>query len=255
MTDRRKLLEILARIGNTFASKESSPKLRTELARAVSHSRSAVGVYLGTKMLFLLLGLAIGVGLYLFFPDMGLTYGVMVVTLVGAMLFFVPNLYVVWCRKRRSDEVRRSLPDAVDLLEICVSAGMGLDTTWNAVAEEFRSVSPTLADEMALTNLEMHLGADRGTALRHMAERTGTPELSSLVAVLVQTERFGTSISDTLRIFATNMRQLRRERAEEAAEKMSVKMLLPLVLLIFPVIMLVAVGPAALTLIDFFGGG
>ena len=145
------------------------------------------------------------------------------------------------------------LPDALDLLEICISAGMGLDTAWNAVADEVRHVCPTLADEMALANLEMHLGAPRAVALRHMAERTTCEDLSSLVAIMVQSERFGTSIASALQTFAASMRQVRSQRAEEKAEKMAVKLIVPMVAFIFPAVMIVLAGPAGITLSRIFG--
>ena len=100
----------------------------------------------------------------------------------AAIVFFLPNMLLKMRCANRSAEIRRHLPDAIDLLEICVSGGMGLDQAWNSVSEEIRQVCQMLADEMALTNLEKHLGADRGTAIRHMAERTNSEELSSLVA-------------------------------------------------------------------------
>jgi tight adherence protein C len=127
---------------------------------------------------------------------------------------------------------------------------MGLDMGWNAVADESRRVSDTLADEMALTNLEMHLGANRTSAMRHMVERTGVDELGSLVAVLVQSERFGTSITEALRTFAKSMREIRSQRAQECAEKMAVKLIFPMVLFIFPVTFIVVGGPAAMKLLE-----
>jgi tight adherence protein C len=180
--------------------------------------------------------------------DLSLQVKVFVVLTAGAVFYFAPN-YLVWLRRQsRTAEVRRHLPDGVDLLEICVSAGMGLDMAWNSVAEEIRGLSTVLADEMALTNLEMHLGAPRADAMRHMAERTGAEELSSLVALLVQSDRFGTKISDTLRTFAQTMREERGLKAQETAEKMAVKLLFPLVLFIFPAVLIVIVGPAAIAL-------
>src|SRR5690606_7064279 len=113
----------------------------------------------------------------------------------------LPSLYVDIRRRARATEIQHHLPEAVDLLEICVTAGMGLDMAWNAVSDEIRRVSPTLADEMALANLEMHLGADRAVAMRHMAERTNSNDINALVGTLVQSERFGTPISDALRVF------------------------------------------------------
>jgi tight adherence protein C len=177
----------------------------------------------------------------------------MVIALAGGVLFFVPDLAVGIARDRRRENIRRHLPDAVDLLEICVSAGLGLDQAWNSVAEEIRRVSPMLADEMELTNLEISLGASRAVAMRHMSERTGAADISSLVALLVQSERFGASIVDALRTFATTMRETWSQRAEEAAERMAVKMLFPMVLFIFPALLIVMVGPAALGFFQAMG--
>ena len=146
------------------------------------------------------------------------------------------------------------LPHAIDLLEICVSSGMGLEMAWNAVGDEVRRVSTILADEMALANLEMHLGADRASAMRHMAERTGAEEISSLVATLVQSERFGTKVADALRVFAESMRIERSQRAEEAAEKMAVKLLFPLILFIFPSMLIVCAGSAVIQIVQVLGG-
>jgi tight adherence protein C len=158
-------------------------------------------------------------------------------------------------RHKRTGDVRRNLPDAIDLLEICVSSGMGLDMAWNAVCDEFRGVSAILADEMALSNLEMHLGAPRADAMRNMAKRTGVEDISSLVATLVQSERFGTSVSQALRTYADAMRQERSCRAEEAAEKLAIKLLFPMVMFIFPCMFLVILGPAGVRIKEMFLGG
>src|SRR5205809_980064 len=120
---------------------------------------------------------------------------VCIIVAVLAAFALLPNLAVTLRRRKRTADVRSHLPDAIDLLEICVSSGMGLDMAWNAVCDEFRGVSGILADEMALSNLEMHLGAPRADAMRNMAKRTGVEDISSLVATLVQSERFGTSVS------------------------------------------------------------
>ncbi len=204
------------------------------------------------KLLLLLFGLA-AIPLALIPLDLSLPIKINLTGLVAVVLFFVPNLATRVRRNKRRSEARQFLPDAVDLLEVCVSAGMGLDMAWNSVSDEVRRVSPVLADEMALTNLEIRLGASRTDAMRHMAERTGADELSSLVVLLVQAERFGTSVADALRLFANTMRNTRSERAEEAAEKMAVKLLFPLVLFIFPVMLIVMAGPAGITLVRVLG--
>jgi len=222
------LVTAVSRIGERLSARGPSQGLKAELSKAGYHGSAAATVYLGAKMLLLLLGAG---GLALLLIPTALPPSLKAIGTVGGacILFFVPNMVVSAKRRQRRLEIQQRLPDAFDLLEICVSAGMGLDMAWNCVTDEVRRVSPVLADEMALANLEMHLGASRATAMRHMAERTGADEIGSLVAVLVQSERFGTSIGETLRIFAESMRQLRSQRAEEAAEKMAVKLLFPMV--------------------------
>ncbi|MCX6614494.1 MAG: type II secretion system F family protein, partial [Acidobacteria bacterium] len=230
---------------------DASPQLRAQLARAGFYGRGAIGMFFGAKMFLLLAGLGAG-AMALATADMAITVKAGAILAIGAVLFFIPNLYVGLAARKRSMAINDHLPDMVDLLEVCVSGGMGLDTAWNAASEEMRSVCPVLGDEMALTNLEIHLGEDRGSAIRHMAQRTGVSELLSLVAVLVQSERFGTTISEALCVFARSMRETRSQRAEEHAEQMAVKMLFPMVVLIFPVVLIVAVGPAGIALVRIF---
>ncbi|MHC4441598.1 MAG: type II secretion system F family protein [Planctomycetota bacterium] len=249
------LIRMLDAIGGIVSSGGPSAGLQLELAKAGYHSHGAAVVYLGIKILLVIVGMA-GLTIVLI-PIPGMTFGIKVfIIFIGTgFFFFIPNLVIRYLREKRRDEVRRYLPDTIDLLEICVSAGMGLDMAWNSVANEARGISPILADEMALTNLEMHLGAPRSVAMRHMAERTGAAEISSLVGVLVQSDRFGTSISDALRTYAASMRETRSQRAEEAAEKMPVKLLFPLALLIFPAVLIVICGPAGIEWARIITGG
>jgi tight adherence protein C len=170
------------------------------------------------------------------------------VSLGGIGPFFLPNLVVLARERKRREETRRYLPDVVDLLEICVSSGIGLDMAWNMVAEQIHHVSPVLATAMDLSNFEIHLGATRTEAMRNMAMRTGADQLSSLATILVQSERFGTSVAVALREFADSMREERRMTAEESAEKMAVKLIVPMVLFIFPAIIIVTIGPAAINI-------
>jgi tight adherence protein C len=230
-----------------------SPRLREELARAGYYAPNAASVYLGLKTLGFLTTAA---GLTAVTLPMGLAAAPTVAIILGsaALVSFVPNIVVQAKRRARAGEIKRHLPDALDLLEICVSSGMGLDTAWNSVADEVRGVSRALADEMALTSLQLRLGASRSVAMRRMAERTGVSEVASLVAVLVQSERFGTSISEALRTFAGSMRERRSQNAAESAEKMAVKLLFPMVLFIFPAVFVVTVGPAAIQIYKLISG-
>lgn len=240
------VMEMVGRMGGG-AGRRASKGLRQRLANAGFHSKSAPAIFLGVKQLLLLAGL-LGASALLYATKLPVHQRVLVSVAAGAAMFFVPNVVVMVRRRGRTREIRHHLPDAVDLLEICVASGMGLDMAWNSVADEVRKVSNTLGDEMALTNLEIHLGAARGEALRHMAQRTGVQELGSMVSLLVQSDRFGTSIGETLRTFASSMRDERGMKAQETAEKMAVKLLLPMVLFIFPAVLVVLVGPAALRL-------
>jgi tight adherence protein C len=182
--------------------------------------------------------------------EMDMLSRVMLIFLGGTALFFLPNFVIIYRLRKRHDEIYRNLPQAIDLLEICVSSGLGLDMAWNIVAEEVRQVSKVLSGSMSLTNFEMHLGVSRIDAMKHMAERTGVDDLKSLAAILIQTDRFGTSIADTLRVFAQSIREERSFAAEEAAEKMGVKLLIPMILFIFPATLLVMAGPAVISLKD-----
>jgi tight adherence protein C len=248
---RPRLIFTVQRAGELVAKGPISLNLREKLAAAGYHGASSGTIYLGAKVLLF------GGGVLLFFllvtafhNSISWSSRLMLTAVAGTVLFLLPDLAVGIARDRRRENIRRHLPDAVDLLEICVSAGLGLDQAWNSVAEEIRRVSPMLADEMELTNLEISLGASRAVAMRHMAERTGADDISSLVALLVQSERFGASIVDALRTFATTMRETWSQRAEESAERMAVKMLFPMVLFIFPALLIVMVGPAVLGFIQ-----
>jgi tight adherence protein C len=240
-------LEFVEHVGNFVSHGHASASLWEQLIRAGFMSRGAPAIYTGIKVVMFLLGLVITAFIVLPRGE-GLTRNVVFISLGGILPFFLPNLVVMLKEKQRHTEIQQFLPDVVDLLEICVSSGIGLDMAWNIVSEEIHDVSPVLGTAMDLSNFEMHLGASRTEAMRNMAVRTGAQQLSSLAAVLVQSERFGTSIATALREFASGMREERRMSAEENAEKMSVKLVIPMVLFIFPAIAIVIVGPAAINI-------
>jgi tight adherence protein C len=239
-------------LGSSLSRGGVSTKLKEQLASAGYYHDAAAATYLGAKFALFLIGGAPLAILIMQLPVAFITR-VLLAIVAACLLFFLPNLFVHARARRRMGAIRNYLPDAVDLLEICVSSGMGLDTAWNAVSDEVRGVCPVLADEMSLVNLEVQLGASRTDAMRNMAKRTGADDLTSLVALLIQSDRFGTSIGDALRTFAGSMREQRSARAEEEAEKMAVKLLFPLVFFIFPVMLIVMVGPAGLTLYEVMG--
>ncbi len=249
------VIQLLEKIGNFVSHGHASTSLWEQLARAGYLSTSAAAIYTGIKMILFVAGL-VTAAIFILPSGMYLATKVTLIFLGGAIPFFIPNL-VIWAQlKRRHEEICHFLPDAVDLLEICVSSGIGLDMAWNMVAEEIQHVSPVLASAMALTNFEIHLGASRAEAMRHMAERTGVDELASLAAILIQTDRFGTSLAATLKVFAASMREERSFTAEENAEKTAVKLIIPMVVFIFPAVVIIVAGPAIISIakVMFFGG-
>jgi tight adherence protein C len=166
-----------------------------------------------------------------------------------ALGYILPRFVLKRMIKARQMAIRLALPDALDLTVICVEAGLGLDQSLQRVAQELKSSHPALSDELGLVHLEMRAGKPRPEALRNLALRTGVDDVRALVAVLVQTDRFGTGISQALRVHSDALRTERRQRAEEAAAKVSVKMVPVLVFFIFPAMFFVSLGPAAIAII------
>jgi tight adherence protein C len=243
------LLQFLEKIGNVASHGRASTSLWEELVRAGFYSKATPAIYTGIKLLLFIIGLVCAT--ILIVPtDFHIAAKMTLIFLGGAFLFFVPNIVIMMRLKKRHDEINNHLPEAIDLLEICVSSGIGLGMAWNIVADEMHHVSPILAGAMTLANFEIHLGVSRIEAMRRMAARTGVDKLSSLAAVLVQTERFGTSIATALRVFAASMREERFFLAEEKAEKMAVKLIIPMCLFIFPSIFIITAGPAVLRIAE-----
>ena len=167
---------------------------------------------------------------------------------LAALGYFLPNVLLERKISLRKREIFESFPDAIDLMTVCVEAGLGLDAALARVGEEMHLTSPTLAEELHLVNLELRAGSTRERALRNLALRTGVEEVDMLVAMLVQADRFGTSVADSLRVHSESLRTKRRQRAEEAAAKIPVKLLFPLIFCIFPSMLLVLLGPAFISI-------
>ncbi len=165
-----------------------------------------------------------------------------------ALGYLLPDMWLTWRVGSRQHKLRRGLPDALDLLVICVEAGLGLDQALLKVSQDMKISHPELSEELQFVNLEMRIGKTRIEALRELARRTGLDDIKALTAMLIQTERFGTSIAQSLRVYSDDMRIKRRQRAEEMSAKTSVKMVPPLVFFIFPALMVVILGPAMITL-------
>jgi tight adherence protein C len=164
--------------------------------------------------------------------------------------FFLPRYFLRRMIRSRQQLVRWGLADALDLMVISIEAGLGLNAAMMKVSSELKDVHPDICDEFELANLEIRVGREREEALRNLGERTGVDDLHSLVAMLIQTDRFGTSIARAIRAFSDSLRTKRRQRAEQAAQKAAVKLLFPLACFLFPTLFIAILGPAALTLID-----
>lgn len=240
-------LGLLEKIGNYASHGQSSTNLWEQMARAGYLGRTAPAIYTGIKLLLFGAGL-VGLGMLIVPTEMTLLNKITVILVGGIIFFFIPNMILAKELSKTQHDISSHLPEAIDLLEICVSSGIGLEMAWNIVADEIQPVSHLLSRAMALSNFEIHLGADRVEAMKNMSKRTGVKKLSSLAAILVQTERFGTSVADALKIFAESMREERDFLAQENAEKMAVKLIIPMVLFIFPAVLLVVAGPAFIIL-------
>ena len=164
--------------------------------------------------------------------------------------FFLPRYFLARITKNRQRELRWGLADALDLMVVSVEAGLGLNAAMMKVASELRDVHTPIAIEFELANLEIRVGRDRDEALRNLAERSGVDDMRSLVAMLIQTDKFGTSIAKGLRVFSDGLRTKRRQRAEQEAQKAAVKLLFPLACFLFPTLFIAILGPAALNLMD-----
>ncbi len=165
-------------------------------------------------------------------------------TLSSAIGYYLPNMLLNHVVERRQREIFESFPDALDLLTICIEAGLGLDQALAKVAGEIHLKSETLAQELQLVLMELRTGFSKEQALRHLALRTGVEDIDMLVAMLIQADRFGTSMGDSLRVHSENLRSKRRQVAEEAAAKIAIKLLFPLIFFVFPTLLLVLLGPA-----------
>jgi tight adherence protein C len=174
---------------------------------------------------------------------------VVLAILLGAM---VPDFWMSRRIKRRKENIQLAIPDALDLTVVCVEAGLGLDQSLMRIGQEIRPIHRDLSDELRLLNLEVNAGKSRAQSLRNLANRTEVDDLKALVAVLIQTDKFGTSVAQSLRVFSDSLRVKRRQRAEERSAKTTIKMIPPLVFFIMPSIFVVVLGPAIITLVQEF---
>jgi tight adherence protein C len=247
-----KLRDVLRYLGEQMETRGNDwSRLRRRLIHAGYRDPKAIPMFLGIRYggtaLLAFYGLLLGMA-----ADLSSGFALSVSVFAAFSGFFLPQFMVSVRITRRQQELQKALPDALDLLVICVEAGLGLNQALLRVAEEIRHVSHLMTKELALTNLEIRAGTPRDQALMNLAERTGLPDIRSLATMLIQTERFGTSIARSLRVHAGTMRTKRRQRAEEAAAKTTIKMVFPLAFCIFPALFVVVLGPALISMMQSF---
>jgi tight adherence protein C len=218
---------------------------KRDLVMAGFRSEGAIRIFYGIKVMFCLVMFAFALTLHTHVTDNPVLRVVFIVFGTG-LGFYVPVLYLESQVKKRQLKLRLALPDALDMMVVSVEAGLGLDQALQHVAREIDHTHPELSDELSLVGLEMRAGKRRAEALRNLADRTGEGELRKLVAILIQTDRFGTSMGESLRTHSDFMRLRRKQEAEERAAKVGVKLVFPIFLFILPSMMIVAAGPALL---------
>ncbi len=230
-------------------SEEARSNLRIKLANAGLRGQQTPGVFLASKtalgIVLALVGLGTALALRLSGRNiLGLT------VFAGAVGLMLPNLWLALAIKSRKEKVSHGMPDSLDLMVVTIEAGLGLDAAMQRVSDEMKTVHPELAEELILTTMETQMGLSRSEALHNLALRTDIPEMKSLTAILIQAERFGTSIAQAVRTHADSMRVKRSQQAEERAAKTAVKLILPLILFIFPALFVVLAGPAMMKLFE-----
>jgi tight adherence protein C len=243
------IASLLAILGGFLPTGEDKEALQSGLVRAGIRSPGAPMVFLGAKaVLALFCGVGwIALNFALARPIGSILFSGLIAAAVG---FYLPTIWLYFKAGSRHAAMQSALPDALDLLVVCVEAGLGLTAAVERVGREITLASPELSDELLLVNQEIRTGLSRADALRRLARRTGVEDLYALSAMLIQADRLGTSIAQSLRAHAESMRTKRRQRAEQQARKAGIKLAFPLVFLIFPALLVVILGPAAIQLME-----
>ena len=251
---------VLEQIGGALETKDESKRghVAESLLHAGYRSPNAVRLFFALRFLGVAAMPALVLGWWLTTGSVNASIAMAMAIGAAAIAYVMPDLWVARKARRRKDRLRKALPDALDLMVVCTEAGLGLNAAIQRVADEIEIQHPDMSDELHLVMMQTRAGMDNRTALKELEVRTGVEDIRAFVTTLVQSMRFGTSIADSLRVFSEEMRDKRLQRVQEAAAKLSVKMLGPIGLFIFPSFLLVAVGPAMMTLLKAFrqlGGG
>jgi|SRR5580704_4697011 tight adherence protein C len=244
------VVRVFEQIGEQIPlSPADQTETKRDLTMAGFRSDGAIKIFFGIKVMFCIVMFIFSLMIHRSVTDNPV---LRIVFLVAgtALGYYAPGMYLDKLVKQRQKKLRLSLPDALDMMVVSVEAGLGLDQALQYVAREIEQSHPELSDELTLVGLEMRAGKRRSEALRNLADRTGEGELRKLVAILIQTDRFGTSMGDSLRTHSDFMRLRRKQEAEERAAKVGVKLVFPIFLFILPSMMIVAAGPAMLKLFE-----
>jgi|UniRef100_A0A7C5AMM2 tight adherence protein C len=244
--------EVADKLETKLGLKKGSSKvneLKKLMIQAGIYHEQAPSIYFGLK-LGLALALPVLVMPWLF--GRGFSFlGLLAIFFVSSTLgFLLPTMILNHLVEARKKKIKEGLPDALDLLVVCVEAGQGLNAALKRVSDELKLSNPVLARELGLVNLEINAGLERETALRNLAERTGVEEVASLSSMLIQADRFGTSLAQSLKVHSETLRVTRRQKLEELAAKTPVKLVFPLLLFIFPALMVVIIGPAVIRIME-----
>jgi tight adherence protein C len=248
--------DMFSNLGGAMEPKTELEKssLRIKLANAGFRSEQAASVYAGIRVVCLV-GFLLPALFFFLLKDGFTVRSIQYTVLLGGIGFYLPQIILWHLRTSRQKDIFLTLPDALDLLVVCVESGLGLDAALRKVTEEMKGHAKTIAEEFQLANLQLQMGRPRREVLHDLGVRTGVDDVRSLAAILIQADRFGSSIAQALRVQSDSMRTRRRQLAEEKAAKTAVQLIFPLVLFIFPAIFVVLVGPAAIQIQKNLLGG
>ena len=223
-------------------------KLRVKIANAGYTNPASVELFLAIRSIAMVVGVIVAVVISLTLGTQGMN--MLAVVTAAAVGMFGPSFFLSMRAKGRTDRIFLQMPDALDMLVVCCEAGLGLDAAMTKVSDEMHEVAPDICDEFKHALAQLHLGTPRRDVLHELAVRTGVDDMKRLATVLIQADRFGTGMAGALRMQSDEMRERRKQMAEERAQQVAVKLILPLVLFIFPGIFVVLVGPAAIMMIE-----